>query len=80
MLVRLLTSVLFGLAVGYASVRALGSAAARSAGQTVSADADTSEIRTRSRISSVRRRFVGQVREYFPWVVVSLALAAMWIA
>jgi uncharacterized protein len=34
-------------------------------------------IRSRSRFLTVLRRFRGQLREYFPWVVVSLALAAL---
>ncbi|MGE5176109.1 MAG: permease [Hyphomicrobiales bacterium] len=40
-------------------------------------DAGVSAIRTRSRASSVTRRFWGQTKEYFPWVIVSLAIAAI---
>jgi len=38
---------------------------------------DVSEISGRSRLASVVRRFRGQLWEYFPWVVVSLAVAAV---
>jgi hypothetical protein len=40
---------------------------------------DVSEIPMggRSRFGSVIRRFQGQLREYFPWVIVSLAVAAV---
>ena len=37
----------------------------------------TREIRTRSRLATVFRRFRGQLLEYGPWVLVSLALAAI---
>lgn len=40
-------------------------------------DAGVAEIRTRSRGASVLRRFWNQTKEYFPWVVVSLAIAAV---
>jgi hypothetical protein len=92
-LARLVTSVVYGLAVGYAAVWALRREAARSAVGSVApaspavaaaaaadlADpaSDVSEIRGRSRLASVARRFRGQVKEYFPWVVVSLAIAAI---
>ncbi len=91
MTVRLVTSVAFGLLVGYATLWALRNVAARSAGpaaalrpETVVVAAsppappelDVAEIRPRSRASSLVRRFWGQVREYFPWVLLSLALAA----
>jgi uncharacterized protein len=100
-LVRFVISVVFGLAVGYAAIRALRSVAARSAetpgpdphhGHThgpggVTAmrpsedepDLEMSEIRPdgRSRLRSVLRRFRGQLMEYGPWVVVSLAGAAI---
>jgi len=87
-LVRLVTSVAFGLAVGYAAVWVLGRFAARSAeapanptlghvaaefGDTAS---DVAEIRP-PRLATVVRRLRGQVKEYFPWVVVSLAIAAV---
>ncbi len=38
---------------------------------------DMVEIRGRSRLGSVIRRFRGQLWEYFPWVIVSLAVAAV---
>src|SRR6185503_14729618 len=90
-LVRLVTSVVYGLVVGYAAVWALRREAARSAGGSVGAPpapalaaadladpaSDVSEIQGRSRLVSVARRFRGQVKEYFPWVVVSLAIAAI---
>src|SRR6185503_8003336 len=87
-LVRLVTSVVYGLAVGYAAVWVLRREAARSAGGSAASPglppedladpaSDVSEIRGRSRLSSVARRLRGQVKEYFPWVVVSLAIAAI---
>lgn len=87
-LVRLLTSVVFGLAVGYASVWVLRRVAARSAESPTSPTLghvaaefgdtanDVSEIRP-PRLVTVVRRLRGQVKEYFPWVVVSLAIAAI---
>lgn len=87
-LVRLVTSVLYGLAVGYAAVWVLGRFAARSAevpanptlGHVAAEFEDTArdvaEIRP-PRLASVVRRLRGQVKEYFPWVVVSLAIAAV---
>lgn len=95
-LARLVTSVIYGLAVGYAATWALRRVAARSA-EDPSAKVDTSgtadievdvvaaaigdvtEIRPRPRprLVSVARRLKGQVKEYFPWVVVSLAIAAL---
>jgi uncharacterized membrane protein YraQ (UPF0718 family) len=93
MLVRFATSVVFGLVVGYATVRALRHEAARSAmspgGRTAGAsgpapepdpavEQDVTPIRVhRSRTGAVLRRFRGQVVEYFPWVLVSLVLAAV---
>jgi uncharacterized membrane protein YraQ (UPF0718 family) len=87
-LARLVTSVIYGLVVGYAAVWALRREAARSAEGAAASPAlpadtlgdpasDVSEIRGRSRLASVARRFRGQVKEYFPWVVVSLAIAAV---
>ncbi len=38
---------------------------------------EVSEISGRSRLGSVIRRFRGQLWEYFPWVIVSLAVAAV---
>ena len=78
MAIRLLTSVLFGLLVGYATPRALRDVAARSAEPAEPApEADVVELRTRSRAAAVIRRFLGQLGEYFPWVLVSLVLAAV---
>lgn len=96
MAVRLVTSVLFGLLVGYVAVRVLRSVADRSAepaplgpvqGPIVpppdpseaerTLPVDEIRMPTRSRLARVVRRFRGQVLEYGPWVVVSLALAAI---
>src|SRR5439155_13511683 len=76
--IRLLASMALGLLAGYASVFVLRSAAPRSAetdvvemnGETF----DMTPLRGRSRFRSVWRGFLGQVREYAPWVLVSLAL------
>jgi len=87
MVVRFGTSVVFGLVVGYAAVRALRNEATRSAespgGSTAGAlgpapdvDEDATPVR-RSRWVTVLRRLRGQLLEYFPWVLVSLALAAI---
>jgi len=73
MLARLLTSVLFGLLVGYAGIGALRGVATGSPGPAEV----TPSIRLRSRGASVWRRFWGQMKEYFPWVLASLALAAV---
>lgn len=84
--VRLLASVALGLLVGYASVFALRHAAARSAENPsaravaeMELDGETFELTPirGSRMRSVWRRFLGQIREYAPWVFVSLALAAL---
>ena len=73
MAVRLLASVLFGLLVGYGGLVVLRGLKAASP-----EPADLVEpIRTRSRGASVLRRFLGQMKEYFPWVLASLALAAV---
>jgi len=75
MLVRLLASVLFGLLVGYAGIGVLrGSAAEPLPGASPEASPNPP---ARSRAASVWRRFWGQMKEYFPWVVASLALAAV---
>ncbi|HYR68324.1 MAG TPA: permease [Candidatus Dormibacteraeota bacterium] len=75
MLVRLLVSILFGLLVGYAGIGVLrGSAAGPPPGASPEASPNP---RPRSRAASVWRRFWGQMKEYFPWVVASLALAAV---
>ena len=79
-MVRFLVSILFGLLVGYAGVGLLRGVEARSAEAgppaTPMSD-DVIEIRSSSRARSVTRRFLGQLREYFPWVIVSLALASL---
>jgi uncharacterized membrane protein YraQ (UPF0718 family) len=96
MVVRLVTSVLYGLIVGYVAVRVLRSVADRSADpaplgpvqapiapppdpEEAERTLPVTEIRmpTRSRIARVVRRFRGQLIEYGPWVLVSLALAAI---
>ena len=95
MLVRLATSVLYGLLVGYLAVRVLRAVAERSAEMTPQGPVQgpivpppscpeapertlpATELRTRSRLARVFRRFRGQLLEYGPWVVVSLALAAV---
>lgn len=72
MAVRLLASVLFGLIVGYAGIAVLRG----SAGSPPDPTEVVESIRIRSRGASVLRRFWGQMKEYFPWVLASLALAA----
>src|SRR6267142_1310323 len=74
MLARLLASVLFGLLVGYAGIGVLRGLASGSPGPLADAAPNP---RARSRGASVWRRFWGQMKEYFPWVVASLALAAV---
>jgi len=88
---RFLVSIVFGLVVGYAAIWALRREEARSSGFAdrpgpvtaprgggpVPDFPEMSEIREgRSRFSSVMRRFRGQLMEYGPWVLVSLAVAA----
>ena len=86
LVVRLLASVTLGLLAGYASALVLRGAAVRSLGtMTGRDDADAmpgdtfqlSPVAGRSRLRSVWRCFLGQLREYAPWVIVSLALAAV---
>src|SRR3989442_11385416 len=84
--VRFLASVSLGLLVGYASVAVLRMAGARSS-ETLSGRNGIAEmegevfevtpVAGRSRLRSVWRRFLGQVREYAPWVLVSLVLAGI---
>ena len=75
MLARLLASVLFGLLVGYAGIGVLrGLAAGPPPGAPPEAAPNP---RVRSRVASVWRRFWSQMKEYFPWVIASLALAAV---
>jgi hypothetical protein len=74
---RLATSVVFGLLVGYAAVWVLRKVSERSG---VAPDPDltsSTEIGPRPRLASAARRLRSQVKEYFPWVVVSLAIAAI---
>lgn len=86
LVVRLLASVALGLLAGYASAFVLRGAAVRSMGTMAGRDdaaampGDTfqlSPVAGRSRLRSVWRGFLGQLREYAPWVLVSLALAAV---
>jgi uncharacterized membrane protein YraQ (UPF0718 family) len=99
-LVRLVTSVVFGLVVGYAATRVLRSVEARSAagagagaagepvvlapigGKTAVMGggvpaAPAAAAAPRSWPRKVARRFWSQVMEFGPWVLVSLALAAL---
>ncbi|MBI4364991.1 MAG: permease [Candidatus Latescibacteria bacterium] len=87
-LARLVASVAFGLLVGYASTVALRRAAARSAEPapalaaeipgTIGSRGEEFEVHPiPGRVRSVWRRFLGQTREYAPWVLVSLVLAAV---
>ncbi len=84
--IRLVTSVAMGLLVGYASTFALKGAAARSAAPVLRAppaeepageEFSVAPLRQRSRVSAVWRCFLGQVRDYAAWILVSLALAAV---
>jgi len=78
--IRLLASMALGLLAGYASVFVLRSAAPRSA-ETLAGRDEVVEMGLTplrgSRFRAVWRCFLGQVREYAPWVLVSLALAAV---
>jgi len=90
-LARFAVSILFGLVVGYAAIWVLRGVAARSAEATGPGHGhgpatairrspepsdDLREIHG-PRLASVIRRFRGQFIEYFPWVLVSLAVAAV---
>jgi hypothetical protein len=79
--VRFLASVLFGMMVGYTSLFVLRAAAERSALPAESGPAGDISLAVTpirpSRVRSVLRRFRGQAIEYAPWVLVSLALAAV---
>lgn len=81
MAIRFLASVVFGLFVGYIATPALRNVAAKSAEPVepgTPLEEGVVEIRTRpDRVARVLRRFWGQIREYAPWVLVSLALAAV---
>lgn len=81
MAIRFLLSVVFGLFVGYIATPALRNVGAKSAEPVepgTPLEEGVVEIRTRpGRFARVLRRFWGQIREYAPWVLVSLALAAV---
>ena len=81
MVVRLLASIALGLLVGYASLFALRGAAPRpELNASLEANDESFQLTPlagRSRLRTVWRRFLGQIREYAPWVVVSLILAAV---
>jgi len=77
MAARLLTSVIFGLLVGYGAIGVLRHAAERSAEPAKAPPIAPVAPIPRPRAVSVLRRFWGQVMEYLPWVIVSLALAAV---
>jgi len=86
MVVRLLASIALGLLIGYASLFALRGADPRPApgdgglSAALEANDETFQLTPlsgRSRLGTVWRRFLGQIREYAPWVVVSLILAAV---
>ena len=79
MLVRLLATVALGLLVGYVSLVVLRNAGAPSDGTPERREEafDFTPIAGRSRARAVWRRFLGQIMEYAPWVIVSLLLAAL---
>src|SRR5262245_4329848 len=78
---RLVASVALGLAVGYASLYALRGVGARSQalpeGAAPRSERPTPGATGGARARSILRRFWGDTREYAPWVLVSLALAAI---
>jgi uncharacterized membrane protein YraQ (UPF0718 family) len=75
-LVRFLASIALGLLAGYASLAVLRGEAGRSA-EPNGGPFDLTPIAGRSRLRSVWRCFLGQLKEYAPWVLVSLVLAAL---
>jgi len=77
--VRFLASIALGLLAGYASLVALRSASGRSAEPPLAhpVSPESIPIARRSRLRSVWRCFLGQLREFAPWVLVSLVLAAL---
>src|SRR5437667_544657 len=83
--IRLLASVVLGLLAGYATVFVLRGVPGRSATlagrdevvEMLGATFDLTPLRGSSRLRAVWRRFLGQIRDYAPWVLVSLALAAV---
>jgi len=78
MLVRLLATVALGLLVGYVGLLVLGNVGGSSESPPEGPDEafDVTPL-GRSRARAVWRRFLGQVWEYAPWVIVSLLLAAL---
>ncbi len=85
LVVRFAASVALGLLVGYGS-GVLLRGAARSTGTLAGQDEvvemhgamfDLAPVAGRSRLRAVWRCFLGQLREYAPWVLVSLVLAAL---
>ena len=77
MLVRLLASVVFGLVAGYGANWLLRGATETSARAAPTSHASAALAPPRPRWLSMLCRLWGQLKEYFPWVVVSLALAAI---
>jgi uncharacterized membrane protein YraQ (UPF0718 family) len=77
MLVRLSATVALGLLVGYVSLVVLRNAGAPSDDTSERDEAFDVTPMGRSRARAVWRRFLGQVWEYAPWVIVSLLLAAL---
>jgi uncharacterized protein len=79
MTVRLAASVVLGLLVGYASRVVLPDS--RDSGQAALAveepPSDLAPVERRSRLRAVWRHFLGQLREYAPWILVSLIVAAL---
>jgi uncharacterized membrane protein YraQ (UPF0718 family) len=78
-MVRLLASIALGLLAGYASLAVLRDGAGRSAGPPTGREEgfDLTPVAGRSRLRHVWRCFLGQLKEYAPWVLVSLVLAAL---
>jgi uncharacterized membrane protein YraQ (UPF0718 family) len=79
-LVRFLASIALGLLAGYASLAAFRGAVGRGRAEGVETNGeafDVTPIAGRSRLRSVWRCFLGQLKEYAPWVLVSLVLAAL---
>jgi len=77
MLVRLLATVALGLLVGYVSLVVLRNAGAPTEDMPERDETYDVTPMGRSRVRAVWRRFLGQVWEYAPWVIVSLLLAAL---
>ena len=79
MLVRLAASVALGLLVGYASrvVMPDSGAPEEPAPALDEPPSDLAPVERRSRLRAVWRHFLSQLREYAPWVLVSLVVAAL---